>query len=249
MNKQHKTQSGFTLAEVLITLGIIGIVAALTLPMLIASNKEKARVTNLKKIYSQIQNAWNLAVYENGPVDTWDLTKTLTGEVNENGEQILDNSGRIAFMQHLEPYFKKSNINKVNIEGRYSLDGRGIYDNASYKTDGGATDGTLITADGFVLKVGWINNNSDNIADFWVTLPNEKKEIIGVTFFNFNITQKGIVPNGRTQSSFKQYCDVKSTAQRSDMNGRGCTAWALWNENMEYTKCNDLSFNGKKKCH
>lgn len=54
-------EKAFTLAEVLITLGIIGIVAALTLPALVASNKEKARVTNLKKIYSQMQNAWNMA--------------------------------------------------------------------------------------------------------------------------------------------------------------------------------------------
>ena len=35
-------KKGFTLAEVLITLGIIGVVAALTIPMLIAdSRKEK----------------------------------------------------------------------------------------------------------------------------------------------------------------------------------------------------------------
>ena len=29
---------------------------------------------------------------------------------------------------------------------------------------------------------------------------------------------------------------------------RGCTAWVLYNENMDYLKCDDLSWSGKKKC-
>ena len=36
-----KLRFGFTLAEVLITLGIIGVVAAMTIPNLIANNKAK----------------------------------------------------------------------------------------------------------------------------------------------------------------------------------------------------------------
>lgn len=47
-------KKGFTLAEVLITLGIIGIVAAMTLPTLVASYQKKATATKLKKIYSSI---------------------------------------------------------------------------------------------------------------------------------------------------------------------------------------------------
>ncbi len=44
MSNEHN-KSGFTLAEVLITLGIIGIVAALTLPVLLSRNEEKVRET------------------------------------------------------------------------------------------------------------------------------------------------------------------------------------------------------------
>ena len=45
-------KNAFTLAEVLITLGIIGVVAAMTMPSLIASHKEKETVSKLKKVYS-----------------------------------------------------------------------------------------------------------------------------------------------------------------------------------------------------
>ena len=41
----------FTLAEVLITLGIIGVVAALTIPQLVANHKAKALEVALKKMY------------------------------------------------------------------------------------------------------------------------------------------------------------------------------------------------------
>ena len=41
--------AAFTLAEVLITLGIIGIVAAMTMPSLIQNYQEKATVTRVKK--------------------------------------------------------------------------------------------------------------------------------------------------------------------------------------------------------
>ena len=38
-------KKGFTLAEVLITIGVIGIVAAMTLPMLLVNHREKEMVT------------------------------------------------------------------------------------------------------------------------------------------------------------------------------------------------------------
>ena len=52
--KQSKMKKGFTLAEVLITLGVIGIVAVMTIPTLVQSYEEKATVAKLKKINSLI---------------------------------------------------------------------------------------------------------------------------------------------------------------------------------------------------
>ena len=91
-------KSGFTLAEVLITLGIIGVVAAMTLPALVGKYKEKQRVTQLKKAYSILNQAFLMAIKDYGTPDNWGLVKTATGEVDEEGNQILDNSGSIKAM-------------------------------------------------------------------------------------------------------------------------------------------------------
>ena len=48
----------FTLAEVLITLGIIGVVAAMTLPTLITNYQKRATVAKLKRAYSVIKQAY-----------------------------------------------------------------------------------------------------------------------------------------------------------------------------------------------
>ena len=32
------------------------------------------------------------------------------------------------------------------------------------------------------------------------------------------------------------------------LNGYGCTAWVIYNENMDYLHCNDLNWDGKKSC-
>ena len=45
----------FTLAEVLITLGIIGVVAAMTMPALIANHRKTVLKTQFKKAYSELQ--------------------------------------------------------------------------------------------------------------------------------------------------------------------------------------------------
>ena len=53
-------KAAFTLAEVLITLGIIGIVAAMTLPTLINKYKEQEIITRVKKTYTSIAQALEL---------------------------------------------------------------------------------------------------------------------------------------------------------------------------------------------
>src|SRR5574344_2161562 len=59
-------KSAFTLAEVLITLGIIGVVAAMTMPTLINSTKNKQLETAFKKIYSELSQATMSIITDNG---------------------------------------------------------------------------------------------------------------------------------------------------------------------------------------
>lgn len=59
-------KKGFTLAEVLITLGIIGIVAALTIPTLMNNIQDNEFKNKLKKEYSVLAQAQQLIAQENG---------------------------------------------------------------------------------------------------------------------------------------------------------------------------------------
>ena len=65
----HK-KFAFTLAEVLITLGIIGVVAALTLPSVIQNYQEKQLTTAWKKAYSDVANATLLMSQNNEDLST-----------------------------------------------------------------------------------------------------------------------------------------------------------------------------------
>ena len=68
----NKRFFAFTLAEVLITLGIIGIVAAFTLPILMQQYQKKVILTQLKKNYSILQNWVRKAeTAEELPMNKW----------------------------------------------------------------------------------------------------------------------------------------------------------------------------------
>lgn len=67
----------FTLAEVLITLGIIGIVAALTIPGMLTNFKKRETVAKVKAAYSILSQAVKLSVEENGETPGWDVSNEV----------------------------------------------------------------------------------------------------------------------------------------------------------------------------
>lgn len=71
--KFSKKEYAFTLAEILITLGIIGIVAAMTIPTLISNYQKQQTVVKLKETYSQLAQAIKMSEYDNGELSGWDL--------------------------------------------------------------------------------------------------------------------------------------------------------------------------------
>ncbi len=70
MNK-YCNKTGFTLAEVLITLVIIGIVAALTVPNMLQQHKKQEYSARLKKFYSTMQQASIKAKSNGKPWEEW----------------------------------------------------------------------------------------------------------------------------------------------------------------------------------
>ena len=63
-------QPAFTLAETLITLGIIGIVAAMTIPNLMTKNIQKQTVVKLQKAISIMNQAYKMSFDDVGEADT-----------------------------------------------------------------------------------------------------------------------------------------------------------------------------------
>ncbi|MBP7212438.1 prepilin-type N-terminal cleavage/methylation domain-containing protein [bacterium] len=70
--------NAFTLAEVLITLGIIGIVAAMTIPTLMQKTQKHQTVVGLKKAYTTMSQAYERSKVENGDGPSWDWTLGIT---------------------------------------------------------------------------------------------------------------------------------------------------------------------------
>ncbi len=88
----HK-KVAFTLAEVLITLGIIGVVAAVTLPTLVANYQKTVWVNQLKKTYTTLNEGYKQMaasegcttlrcadISEDSPITMFDFTKAKTKE-------------------------------------------------------------------------------------------------------------------------------------------------------------------------
>lgn len=73
----------FTLAEVLITLGIIGVVAAMTIPTLINNYQKQETVSRLQKIYSIISSAVKMSELQNGSSTTWD-SPTIDNDLTQS---------------------------------------------------------------------------------------------------------------------------------------------------------------------
>ncbi len=76
-----KVKKGFTLAEVLITLVVIGVVAAVTVPTIIAGHQKTETVTRLKKALSVVNQVLQRSTMDNGYVDAW-YTKEEIGLTN-----------------------------------------------------------------------------------------------------------------------------------------------------------------------
>ena len=122
---------GFTLAEVLITLGVIGVVAAMTLPVLIQNMNKQAWVSGLLKTYTTLEQGFKMVL------------------VDENVEDFGNSScigGYEDFKNCMLKYFKASEVSLSDYVQKPITTEEGPYYTASQtKTSAIAlADGTLV---------------------------------------------------------------------------------------------------------
>lgn len=119
---------GFTMAEVLITLGVIGVVAAMTLPTLVQKYRNRVVETRLQKFYSVMNQAVRMAEVEYGDKKVW--YEDVGGlAVDSEGKPIEGSSNiDIWFTKYLAPNIKivKKTIGPDGLPTYYFADGSAL---------------------------------------------------------------------------------------------------------------------------
>ena len=136
------TKKGFTLAEVLITLGIIGIVAAMTIPTLMANYQKHVYVTQLEKFYSVFENGMKLYMANNS-CTTLQCTDLFNG-------WFVDATWATNMQGELNKIFKISNSDCIPFNGNCKESTKFLNGNAAGDQ---FSAGTFTTLDGFVISI------------------------------------------------------------------------------------------------
>lgn len=96
---------GFTLAEVLVTLGIIGVVAAITIPSLITKINDRQNIVRWRKTYSVINDVFKRIVERDVPVCAFSGCAARGPQINNANERdfYFSNDFLEAFIEELKP--------------------------------------------------------------------------------------------------------------------------------------------------
>ena len=228
----------FTLAEVLITLGIIGVVAAMTMPSLITAKQEKATISTIKKNYSIFANALLMAQNDNGELYTWGITK--------------DADGLNLVSSNLKPYLKiiedcgvgeKSdcapgdNGKFKDLTGRKRTEDFSSSDYYSFRLN----DGTAVAIQ-LKTKAECISSES-SCMNFYIDTNGKKyPNTLGKDIFYFDG-----YGNGKLRAAGIDHSPSETGWAAQE--GWFTTAWAMYKENLDYLRCPDkLEWNGKSTC-
>ena len=228
----------FTLAEVLITLGIIGVVAAMTMPSLITAKQEKATISTIKKNYSIFANALLMAQNDNGELYTWGITK--------------DADGLNLVSSNLKPYLKiiedcgvgeKSdcapgdNGKFKDLTGRKRTEDFSSSDYYSFRLN----DGTAVAIQ-LKTKAECISSES-SCMNFYIDTNGKKyPNTLGKDIFYF-----AGYGNGKLRAAGIDHSPSETGWAAQE--GWFTTAWAMYKENLDYLRCPDkLEWNGKSTC-
>ena len=245
----YKRKHAFTLAEVLITLGIIGVVAAMTLPALIQKNNAKALEVAFKKSYSNLYSAFNQVIADGYPVYVSNPTESRPdGDPDWNSEFAQQVYSKYKKLKQISDKERSEYKNSAKNFTRKSP--MGVPQCSQYM----AGDGAFITPDGSSLSV------FQNCRGLWFTIdtngikkgPNALGHDIFI-FVAWKDTEKLVPANRESEVSCDEdgNCNYNNTAEtankcsktsNSDINGATCASYAIsdtcpWDGTKSYWEC------------
>lgn len=152
---RKKQKIGFTLAEVLITLGIIGVVAALTIPTLVNNYQKQEYLTGLKKAYTE----WNQALVKIAS------DMGCAGDLACTGLFASSGTSSTSLGDALVGYFNVvKNCGIAADQGCWATSTNAYIDGSSatnYTYDSLTTDYKFVTSDGMSFTVVNLSNDCD----------------------------------------------------------------------------------------
>ena len=206
----------FTLAEVLITLGIIGVVAAITIPTLSQKLYEKRTVTQLRAVQSILAQAIKAAEAEDGEVEGWGLKQDRSKEDAELIAEKLRKHMKVAHDCGTEPDtngFCFPNTTYTYLNGNKSPN----YANRDYYYKIVLNNGASI----FIQSYPDNTDNDEGYLNFNVDINGPKPpNTVGKDLFDFNYSKGSVRPNGAPGSEGYGNCDKKKS-------GWGCAYYVL----------------------
>ncbi len=217
-----KFKNAFTLSEVLIVIAIIGIVATLTITNLSNDYEEDEIVTRVKIAYNDIELAYQKAINQYGPYETWNSSLST----DERAKRILD-------------FIKGSYLDSNDC-----LQGTGAMV-CIYGVKKEIENGTIIA-------VSTRANSNSSFRFFVYPLGNSSTYTPGTDAFEFNTTDNNqtIIPRGfGTDRNDVDDLDLwGSSIDQSDDYLYNATNWVVHVGNLEYKKCDDLNWETKTTC-
>jgi prepilin-type N-terminal cleavage/methylation domain-containing protein len=215
---------GFTLSEVLIVLGVIGVITAMTIPTLMAKVNEAVTIRKVKKFHSMMNQGLRLTVEELGEIDTWELPKS-SKERAAAFASYLGNNIRFAVNYGSGPEQKK-----------YTHTYKWLGSNNKWSTYKSNKDYHILQMDDgglLIIKVlsnncTYTNNDPDLNGDvcaiiFYDVNAERMPNTFGKDFFEFLIKKDTIIPRSKEQG-----CSTKSGQ------GEGCAFYLVYDNNMDY---------------
>lgn len=200
-----RNKKSFTLAEVLITLVVIGIVAAITVPVIVNSNTEIMYVSALKKNFSILSNAFKLANdYDYNYYSDWNNEDNNQNAIWQNYKYLKKYLFVLRECNGEEGCWTTDISKAPTGEDAFAATTIGIGGNVVSFT---LNDGTNVCMDYWskedtITKFGVSENLSDTPLSLFVDVNGDKKpNMLGRDTFAFILTQNGLVPAGANNNS------------------------------------------------